>query len=513
MLSFIVSLLLSTTLSAQDYIPFPPDSSSEWRIDKQTWNSYPWETHDYYYCYYFDGDTLIEGDLYQKRYAHGISVYNPPNGYPSITTTFENLYEGAFRTEGVQVYFVAKYSYSSPQLLFDYSLQVGDTVKDCLVSEAGYGFDPLIIASIDSILIGSRYHKRFNINNENFSNITFFIEGIGHDFGMVEPGYMTTDRSSTFLCYAEDGIPVFPEGVSCDLALLPPAVIPDYFAGNPQWRMQLIFGGAMPCLYEYNYVYYLNGTEIIEDKEYVKMYKKGIVEYSWYDPPPVGCEGTDSYEYLQGLFRQEDRKIIMREGNTDVMIYDFDLDVGDTLPSSPILYEENIYVTAIDSIIVGESYRKVFTLSDGFWGTTGQMIEGIGATKGFLDGIPAYFYPEELVCFSLDGAIYYENPETWAPCDMFVGIEESALSSSSFEIFPNPTSGLVTIKAENMKISEISIIVTDITGRNLKNEIWNSDQNTLVKSLDLSAYSPGMYFITLLGNNGEFISSKKILVE
>lgn len=47
----------------------------------------------------------------------------------------------------------------------------------------------------------------------------WYIEGIGHEFGLIEPMYMMLDNGNGFECYAEDYVPLFPEGSTCDLTV------------------------------------------------------------------------------------------------------------------------------------------------------------------------------------------------------------------------------------------------------------------------------------------------------
>ncbi|NCA85909.1 MAG: T9SS type A sorting domain-containing protein [Clostridia bacterium] len=285
----------------------------------------------------------------------------------------------------------------------------------------------------------------------------------------------------------------------------------DYFAGNPQWRLNQTLGGFLPCLYIYNYVYYMNGNQVIDGKKYQKMFRKGTLEEYWMGGPPPECSGTSNYDYLNGLFRQEDQKIFMRDGNADVMLYDFDLEVGDTLPNSPLLYEENIYVTQIDSILVGSYYRKVFSLSVDVFGNN-QMIEGIGFVEGFLTGFPDYFYPESLACFALNEIVYYVNPNPSAPCNMFVGTAEPSTESTCLEILPNPSTGLFTLSLSGAESHFLQIYIHDISGRLIYQESWQTENATSVKCFNLSELKKGLYFLSLSDEAGHYFINEKIVL-
>lgn len=102
-------------------------------------------------------------------------------------------------------------------LVFDYFWQAGDTVKDCLLSQ--YCKEPMIVASIDSVLISDRYHLRYNFDSNYGGTISWFVEGIGHDFGIWHLACMVPDQGSYFKCYAENGEPIFPEDANCILTV------------------------------------------------------------------------------------------------------------------------------------------------------------------------------------------------------------------------------------------------------------------------------------------------------
>ena len=295
------------------------------------------------------------------------------------------------------------------------------------------------------------------------------------------------------------------------LACSTQAQVPDYFAGNPEWRQELTWGGAMPCLEIYNYVYYLNGDSIVDGHTYKKLYKRGEHEYNWMAPPPAGnCSGSYTYNFFYVLIRQDSLRVYIRQGNNDeALLYNFDLAVGDTLPETYFMMNDNVVVESIDSILVGESYRKIFNLECPYMYEPLELIEGIGFTQGFLEYIPDW-YPAQLICFTLNGTTYY--PGYGEPCDLTVNIHNPEILNGGLEIFPNPSAGNISVKFNSGSKMMVNVKVSDISGRNLKDEKWAINQGANVKSLDLSSFDKGIYFISLIGNDGESIGRQKIIL-
>jgi hypothetical protein len=81
-----------------------------------------------------------------------------------------------------------------------------------------------------------------------------------------------------------------------------------------------------------------------------------------------------------------------------------------------------------------------------------------------------------------------------------VGIKESASVESAILLFPNPTSGIVSVQTD-LKILHISL--TDLSGRIL--------QKTEAASIDLSPYETGIYFVRIETDKG--MTVKKVVKE
>lgn len=78
-----------------------------------------------------------------------------------------------------------------------------------------------------------------------------------------------------------------------------------------------------------------------------------------------------------------------------------------------------------------------------------------------------------------------------------VGIKENKLSCMNFNIFPNPTIGLLNISIDNaIEKTTLLLQITDLTGRNLKEFKINTEKQII----DLKDLTEGLYLITVTKN-------------
>lgn len=87
-----------------------------------------------------------------------------------------------------------------------------------------------------------------------------------------------------------------------------------------------------------------------------------------------------------------------------------------------------------------------------------------------------------------------------AGCDFTAGIEAF---TAGFELYPNPTRSAVQVSWT--ATGSASIVLTDLNGKVLFNEVTNASQTTL----DLSNYTPGVYFFAL--QMGEQVITERII--
>lgn len=79
---------------------------------------------------------------------------------------------------------------------------------------------------------------------------------------------------------------------------------------------------------------------------------------------------------------------------------------------------------------------------------------------------------------------------------LVTGIVNASLSENSFTVYPNPTTGTITVELESTEVERITLTLTNMLGENITNEQY--EVNGLFRqAYDLSGFAQGMYFITV----------------
>ncbi len=176
---FVFSLILA---NAQNHIPFPTENTT-WRTEREYWSGGFEPQITYYEFAKTNGDTIIDGKQY--------TIITRPN-YP---TCF-------IREDNGLVY--CKYSsnpsyYTSEFLLYNFNLQVGDTMQTVLIYDGLYEYWTLRVVSEGSLLVGDTYHKKIVLSGWN--EITF-IEGVGSMQGLFYQEIPPTEWFSFLTCFS-----------------------------------------------------------------------------------------------------------------------------------------------------------------------------------------------------------------------------------------------------------------------------------------------------------------------
>lgn len=103
----------------------------------------------------------------------------------------------------------------------------------------------------------------------------------------------------------------------------------------------------------------------------------------------------------------------------------------------------------------------------------------------------------------------YSKAIDYTTCDITTSLEEH--KQSNFKLYPNPSNGNVTLKGEGYMGNEISIEVTDLSGKTVFQSVIKPRQKSLVTNLDLKHLSKGVYVIKLLDST-TFYSQKVVIL-
>jgi hypothetical protein len=159
---------------------------------------------------FFTGsDTIISGISYKmSRQFPFAAVYQGPLCPPFVIDTISFSTFSFIREDTIarKVYIYAS-EYSQPdQLLYDFSLKVGDTLK----SEYN-GDDTFIVTAIDTVTLNDgEFRKKFIFNNNPYFN--YYIESLGGSDGLFTPYY--EPNSGGYFCISQNDTSLW--GTECD---------------------------------------------------------------------------------------------------------------------------------------------------------------------------------------------------------------------------------------------------------------------------------------------------------
>lgn len=246
---------------------------------------------------------------------------------------------------------------------------------------------------------------------------------------------------------------------------------------NPdsQWRVDYT-----PDLdpYDLKYLDIIDGDTIIDSIEYYKIYNSGyIYDYSNYY----------IFEHeLHGFLREEGDKWYSYQDFRDTLLYDFSLEVGDTLIAA--FTQGPIVVEAIDSILVDGEYRERMHMYLGPTQPEVNIIAGIGSTRGLFEKmkIPGEWGGGILRCYAIDGIPVYTP---FYECDLTVDIHEYDKSPKSISISPNPAINYILVNLPQ----DLGMVHCKLMNSMGKIVFEKDFESNSVNKILTSSYDPGLY--------------------
>ncbi len=196
-------LIAGQSLLAQSYQPFPAESAT-WKVAR-CWYFFQPGWHDTYTLTIDGSDTLYQGEVYKKimmteHLHHGVA-------FDSIYPT---RFLGGLREEGKRIFIFQSWASvdTTAHLIYDFNYtNVGDTIYTSSLFGPASTMFPHVLTGIDSILIGSTYHKRLFLQDPGSPWLTEeWIEGVGSTWGLpFATVWSITDNSYDLTCFYRDG--------------------------------------------------------------------------------------------------------------------------------------------------------------------------------------------------------------------------------------------------------------------------------------------------------------------
>ena len=201
---------------------------------------------------------------------------------------------------------------------------------------------------------------------------------------------------------------------------------------------------------------------------------------------------------LAALLREEDGKVWETyNGNSEILLYDFTANVGDSLVCG---YGDYFVLDSISIEQIGGVDRKKFWfgLEYDFIGEPYAMetwIEGIGSDFGLLYCGSYYFcggYYRAL-CFHQDGELIWQNPE-YDAC-VITSVEE--INDKVISVYPNPAMEIVTI--DGVEAAEVQVY-------NALGQLVKTFKNT--NEIPVAALPQGVYLLRITDTDGKVYMNK-----
>lgn len=221
------------------------------------------------------------------------------------------------------------------------------------------------------------------------------------------------------------------------------AQVNDYFLNNPIWADNTVCSTFAPCIESNVFNYYINGDTIINNLQYKVIYRKGIITRTWQSTSPnSGCT-TGTFPYMDTVpsffLRSAGKQMyahIPNQFSQEELIYDFNLQVGDSLPVTIFNNSPDITVTAIDSFYTATGYRKRFHLDQtNTW--CHYLIEGVGTDRGLMAPMQVPLECDySQVCYGQQDTTYY--PNIVLNCDIALLVQQVPAEKLSLPVYPNP---------------------------------------------------------------------------
>ena len=281
-----------------------------------------------------------------------------------------------------------------------------------------------------------------------------------------------------------------------------------------EWRVKNVYHfKSNICLHIDDIKYYFIGDTLIDTFTYSKLYKSGV-----YYQEPIGPDANcDSVIYhftdvLVGGIRNDAGKVYFKSiyNDPEILLYDFTLNIGDTLKRPYFVFDANIIV-AIDTVTINNrQHRRFFidsdTLSPATIDSTQYITEGIGSSTGLLKAAN-FESANDLLCYAENHIPIYP---VGSSCILNVGINKikDDNQKESVQLYPNPVKDIINLEFKNINHNDLELTIYNMMGKQVKQ--FQIPRGELKYMLNLSKLDAGLYFYKIWNETGIIYSGKII---
>ena len=554
---FLVLMILcfSMGLKSENYHPFPTENT--------IWHSVASQLHNelFSHKYFINGDTIIENETWQK-------IYFTNNYLGSVDFKSEMNYVAALR-ENEQKQILAKFPQLPEFVLYDFSLEIGDTIWYEYAAESSvsgnypFYFDYYddfyaphykVVVDKDSILLkNGQYRNRLILHSfSGYGNLhihNHWVEGFGCTrwSGLFHPIVvirLDNGDGVSFACFMQDDEVIYLNNPYCDDCLCETFASADYHPFPTEsaiWHSvasQIAWDMDDEFYYElFSHKYFINGDTIIENETWQKIY--------FTNNYLGGVDFKGEMNYVAALRENEQKQILAKFSHLpEFVLYDFSLEIGDTIwyehaaesavdGNYPFYFDDDDdfysphYKVVVDKdsvLLENGEYRNRLTLYSyvdhyGNIDIANHWVEGFGCTR--WSGL---FHPIVVIrldngdgvsfaCFMQDDeVIYLNNPYCDdCLCETFTSIDHVDNTDELLNVYPNPSKGNLTIAISESATGNLVLRITDISGK-ITFEQFLRNQRQI--NMNLGTYKSGFYIIQLwdVGRN-KLMENRKIIIE
>lgn len=233
--------------------------------------------------------------------------------------------------------------------------------------------------------------------------------------------------------------------------------------------------------------YFCKGDTTINEVLYHKLYEFNIIY------PKLGPIDTIPVSYKCAIRNSNNRQVvaILKGDTNESILYDFNLNIGDTIINGGNIRVNDMIVTDIDSTLICDSYHRRFQSQYYLSGEKISLVEGVGINN-CLFGIASLPGGE----YISTGCYIENNNPKCDVCNKILSNKTYNEFEKSIVFYPNPVRTVLNIESQYY-INKIEIY--NLQGKSLLIDSFNSNKI----SIDISSFKGGIYIAKILLKNND----------